>query len=117
MLISELSERIGASARSLRHWETRGLLRPARTAAGYRDYTAQDETAAYQITALLRAGFRLEDIRIILPCARGTDPKVDMCPQLAERMKRTLAAIDAEIGDLAARRTRITTYLHSPQSP
>ncbi len=38
MRISELARRTGVSPHALRHYERLGLLRPARTTGGYRDY-------------------------------------------------------------------------------
>lgn len=111
MLIHELSARTGASPRSLRYWEAHGLLTPERTPAGYRDYTATDELAAHQVKGLLAAGFDLADIRVILPCARGNEPAIDMCPVVAARMKAALVQIDDRLADLDGRRTRITSLL------
>lgn len=38
MRIGELARRTGVSERMLRYYEQEGLLRPARTTSGYRDY-------------------------------------------------------------------------------
>ena len=38
MLIRELSDRTGASIRSIRHYESKGLVYARRLANGYRDY-------------------------------------------------------------------------------
>ena len=40
--VGELARETGVSAQSLRHYETLGLLKPRRTASGYRMYTAVD---------------------------------------------------------------------------
>lgn len=111
MLISELSARTNVSARSLRYWEANGLLNPHRTSVGYRNYTDADELAAHQVKGLLDAGFDMADIRIILPCARGADPTIEMCPIVAARMKQTLSQIDHQLATLDSRRTRITGLL------
>ncbi|MGV9304358.1 MerR family transcriptional regulator [Nonomuraea sp. NPDC003727] len=55
MLISELAELTGASARALRHYEDRGLLVPTRNSSGYRDYSESDVTRVAQIRTMLSA--------------------------------------------------------------
>jgi len=55
--IGELSRRLGLSDHVLRAWERRyGLLRPVRTAGGFRLYSAADETRVRRMQALLAEG-------------------------------------------------------------
>ncbi len=55
--IGELSKRTGQSAHVLRAWEERyGLLRPARTAAGYRLYGPEDERRVRAVIELRAEG-------------------------------------------------------------
>jgi MerR family transcriptional regulator, copper efflux regulator len=46
MRVGEAAERVGTSARMLRYAEQLGLVAPARTAGGYRDYGERDLRAA-----------------------------------------------------------------------
>jgi methanogenic corrinoid protein MtbC1 len=56
--IGELARRVGVSPETLRAWERRyGLLRPARTPAGYRLYSRADEARAQRMRALIDDGW------------------------------------------------------------
>jgi MerR family copper efflux transcriptional regulator len=46
MRVGDAARRVGTSARMLRYAEQLGLVAPARTAGGYRDYREQDLRAA-----------------------------------------------------------------------
>jgi MerR family copper efflux transcriptional regulator len=52
MRVGEAAERVGTSARMLRYAEQLGLVAPARTAGGYRDYGERDLRAAAAALAL-----------------------------------------------------------------
>src|SRR5947208_4617869 len=55
--IGELSRRTGVSVELLRAWEQRyGLLRPGRTAGGFRLYSTDDESRVRRMTALIASG-------------------------------------------------------------
>src|SRR4051812_49879170 len=55
--IGQFSARVGVAAVTLRAWERRyGLLRPARTAAGYRLYTPEDERRVRAMQAQMALG-------------------------------------------------------------
>src|SRR3954453_5055835 len=55
--IGELSRRTGVSGELLRAWEQRyGLLRPERSAGGFRLYSAGDESRVRRMTALIASG-------------------------------------------------------------
>jgi MerR family transcriptional regulator, light-induced transcriptional regulator len=55
--IGELSRRVGVSDHVLRAWESRyGLLRPTRSAGGFRLYSAADERRVRRMTQLIASG-------------------------------------------------------------
>jgi MerR family transcriptional regulator, copper efflux regulator len=61
--IGEVAERFGLATHVLRHWESMGLLAPARVTASRRRYGPDD---LYRVAVILQAkeaGFSLEDIR------------------------------------------------------
>ncbi|MGW2411015.1 MerR family transcriptional regulator [Streptomyces tubercidicus] len=63
MLIGEVARRSGVSARMLRHYESRGLVRPSgRTGSGYREYSAQDIRRIFHIESLRSLGLSLREI-------------------------------------------------------
>ncbi|QLC26590.1 MerR family transcriptional regulator [Parasphingopyxis algicola] len=61
--ISEVARRTGLTARTLRFYESRGLLAPGRTAGGRRVYTTEDLSAIHRIMLLKGAGFTIAQIR------------------------------------------------------
>jgi len=69
--ISEVAERTGFTPSALRFYESSGLVTPARTAAGYRDYSEDDVTALHFIGRAKRLGLSLEEIAEIVPLLDG----------------------------------------------
>ena len=72
--IGQLAERVGVSPETLRAWERRyGVLRPERTAAGYRLYGREDEARATRMRTLIGEGWsagqaaRAIDADFVLP--------------------------------------------------
>lgn len=61
--IGDAAAALGIEPHVLRHWESVGLLLPARTSSGHRCYTAQLLDQARIIRALQRTGLSLEQIR------------------------------------------------------
>ncbi|MDJ0362491.1 MerR family transcriptional regulator [Rhodococcus sp. H29-C3] len=111
MLIGELARRCGVSTRSLRYYEEQALLRSNRDTNGYRHYDESAELIVYQIRGLLDAGFGTDAIAMILPCATGPTPHIEMCPQVAAEMRRTLTNIEHDLGNLQQRRDSVRTLL------
>ena len=64
--ISVAAELVGVDAQSLRLYERRGLLEPARTAGGTRRYSSDDIDRLRRITALPAAGLNLAGIAQVL---------------------------------------------------
>lgn len=61
MHIGEVAARTNLSLRSLRHWESVGLLRPTgRSVGGFRQYTAADVEKIMVIRRMKPLGFTLE---------------------------------------------------------
>lgn len=64
--ISVAAELVGSGVQNLRLYETRGLLKPARTEGGTRRYSADDLTRLRRIGELLEAGLNLAGIQMVL---------------------------------------------------
>jgi DNA-binding transcriptional MerR regulator len=113
MRIGELAERSGVPARMLRYYEQQGLLAPARTANGYRDYGAPQLDRVVQIRGLLDAGLPTRIIKQILPCLDGPREIMfcDATPEMIATLERERDAIDARVRCLARNRDAITDYL------
>ena len=106
MRISQLAERTGVPATTLRFYETAGLLPAARTSAGYRRYGDEAVERLAFIGAAKRMGLALEEIAEVLAVrdtGRCRDVKADLGPRLAARL--------AAAGEQAAELTVFTRTL------
>jgi DNA-binding transcriptional MerR regulator len=90
--ISEVVRRTGLSARALRFYEARGLLKPLRTDSGRRLYGPGELERIAQILALKKAGLTLAQIQRL-----GSRGAIDL-PRLVAAQ---LEAIDAQAASLA----------------
>ncbi|MGC5290516.1 MerR family transcriptional regulator [Micromonospora sp. DT231] len=66
MAIGEVADHFGLPAHVLRHWESVGLLCPARVTGGRRRYTRDDLFRVASILRAKQAGLSLPDIRAFL---------------------------------------------------
>ena len=57
---------LAVTVKALRHYDRLGLVKPMRSAAGYRLYRASDLARLQQIVALKSVGLPLKDIRTLL---------------------------------------------------
>ncbi|MGH3915940.1 MAG: MerR family transcriptional regulator [Pseudonocardiaceae bacterium] len=108
MRISQLAERSGVPATTLRFYETAGLLPADRTASGYRVYGEDAVQRLAFISAAKHLGLALEEIAELLPIwDSGTcaDVKAGLRPRIVARV------VEAERrgAELAA----FTTFLHT----
>jgi DNA-binding transcriptional MerR regulator len=98
--IGELSRRTGVSAELLRAWEQRyGLLRPERSAGGFRLYSAADESRVRRMTSLIASGVSASEAAARamgdepLAVDAGTGAATD---ELASGLRAALDRFDAE---------------------
>ncbi len=115
MIIGELSDRSGVSARSIRHYEKLGLISPQRGDNGYRHYSDRAVPMVATIHAMFELGFTRDDVRAVLPCATGEKSHGDaeLLGRVAEMRERVAGRIrtlseteEALAGFLAANRGR-----------
>jgi DNA-binding transcriptional MerR regulator len=111
MLIGELAERAGTSARTLRYYEQHGLVEAQRTANGYRRYDESELRVVHEIRALLAAGFGLDEIRPFVACLRAGNTEGHVCPDSVAVLRRKLAEVDAYVEQLTAVRDRMRGQL------
>lgn len=72
---SEAARHLGISVKALRIYEERGLLRPARSATGWRAYGPDEIRRAGEIVALRSLGFSLKQVeRVLNGVADGLEP-------------------------------------------
>ncbi|MFJ6053554.1 MerR family transcriptional regulator [Streptomyces sp. NPDC092307] len=111
MRIGELAERAGTSTRTLRYYESRGLLPARRAGNGYRSYDEDDLRLLRQIRMLQDFGFELEETRPFVDCLRAGHPAGDSCPASLAVYRRKLVELDGLIGRLADVREQLGRQL------
>ncbi|MBL1096270.1 MerR family transcriptional regulator [Streptomyces coffeae] len=111
MRIGELAERAGTTTRTLRYYESLGLLPARRTGNGYRAYDEDDLRLLQEIRMLRDFGIGLEETRPFLECLRSGHPAGDSCPASLEVYRRKLAELDDCIARLTGVRQRVEEQL------
>ena len=93
---SEAAERLGVSAKALRLYEHRGLIRPTRTAAGWRAYSPDDMTRLTEIVALRALGLSMAQMaRVLDGDASALEPALAAHQRALEIKRRQITeAID-----------------------
>ncbi|MEU6038063.1 MerR family transcriptional regulator [Actinomadura sp. NPDC047616] len=114
MLIGELARATGTTTRALRYYEEQGLLRPERSANGYRTYGDDAVRVVANIRLLLAAGLTTEDLRLIDGCLRdemfGDHACTDPTPKI-EVFEQRLALLQRRIAELTAVQDRLARRL------
>ncbi|MEU6389051.1 MerR family transcriptional regulator [Streptomyces sp. NPDC046939] len=111
MRIGELAARAGTTTRTLRYYESRGLLPARRGGNGYRTYDEADLRALRQIRTLQDFGFDLEETRPFVECLRAGHPEGDSCPASLAVYRNKLTELDALIAELTAVRAKVGAQL------
>ncbi|MFF3402109.1 MerR family transcriptional regulator [Streptomyces sp. NPDC002659] len=111
MRIGELAERAGTTTRTLRYYESRGLLPARRTVNGYRTYDEDDLRLLQQIRTLQDFGFDLEETRPFVECLRAGHPAGDSCPASIAVYRAKLGELDTLIEQLRSVRAQVGAQL------
>ena len=101
---SDFAARFGVTPRALRVYERAGLLKPLRTAAGWRVYGAREAHALYQVLALKALGLTLARIASAMRSA-------DLAQLLAaqeDALEESLAAAQTGLRLVRAARARLS---------
>jgi len=110
MNISQVAERAGLPAKTIRYYEDIGLVAPPRGDNGYRVFTLDD---VHKLTFLGRAralGFTIEDCRRLLALWEDKDRASADVRALAQEH---LTKIETKIADLSAMRDTLGTLVDS----
>jgi len=98
LLIGEVAAKSGVSRKTLRLYETGGILPPSRrTASGYRTYGPESLEILAFVARAQRLGFHLNEIREVVVMRRsGRCP----CHHVLELVRRKIEDLDRTLADL-----------------
>ncbi|MFF1903520.1 MerR family transcriptional regulator [Kitasatospora sp. NPDC058218] len=118
MRIGELSRRTGVSVRALRYYEEEGLIRPARSGNGYREFCEGADEVVRQIRGLIDSGLPTRIIRDVLPYLDGPAdllPQVP-CEQMLDQVAQQREQLDRRIRCLSRNRDALDAYLSAARA-
>lgn len=110
MNVGDAARASGLPAKTIRYYEEIGLIQPARSANGYRDYATAD---IHRLAFLRRArnlGFSVEECRQLLALYRD---KSRASHDVRELAIAHVGAIDEKIQELQAMRATLNTLIHA----
>lgn len=116
MKIGELSRRCDVSIRMLRYYEAEGLLRPSRSASGYRNYGRVDEQTVERIKLLGSAGMTLATIKQYAPCIRAEGRIFEPCDELRSTLLSHLRLIEQKEEKLLQNRKMLEKFIQDVES-
>ena len=85
LTIGQVADRAGLNVSAIRYYESQGLLPPAVRVAGQRRFSEGTLTRLDVIDVAKRAGFSLDDIRVLLSATDAGEPASAHLQELAER--------------------------------
>ncbi len=98
LTIGRVARSAGFAIETVRYYEREGLLeKPARTAAGYRHYTADAVARLRFIRQAKELGFSLAEIKELLSLRMRPDTT---CADIRKRAREKIVAVDRKIEDL-----------------
>ncbi|WP_018546888.1 MerR family transcriptional regulator [Streptomyces sp. LaPpAH-108] len=103
MRIGELARATGTTTRALRYYEEHGLLRPERSANGYRSYGPDAVRVVENIRLLLASGLTTDDLLLIEDCLRDEFAGTHTCAEPGAKtalFARRLTVVQARIDEL-----------------
>ncbi|WP_347275971.1 MerR family transcriptional regulator [Leptolyngbya sp. FACHB-321] len=101
MRIGEFSERAGVTPRTVRYYESLGLLGPSeRAGAGFRYYTDAELAILQKINIYKELGLSLEEIAVVLPLYTEDPTGVQGKRKLVEILKAHLQEADDKVASL-----------------
>ncbi len=106
MFIHDLAEQTGVSAKTIRYYESIGLMpRPRRAANNYRKYAPEAAERLRFIAGARSLGFALDDIADMLAARDGGEAA---CRRVLKTLDQKLTEVDRRIADLVALREALT---------
>jgi len=107
MRIGELSQRTGVTTKTIRYYESIGLLpEPDRTSSGYRDYRPDAIERLQFIKEAQSSGLTLTEIQSLVELKTAGQ---STCEHTIELLRRHLADLDAHIAQLRTTRVNLAS--------
>lgn len=113
LLIGQVTAKSGVSIRTIRYYESIGLLQSSRTEGGFRQFTADVLTRLSFIKRAQKLGLSLEEIGEILQVYDGGKPA---CDRLKEKLEDKISDIDHQIEQMLTLRSELRGLLCGWQS-
>jgi DNA-binding transcriptional MerR regulator len=117
MRIRELARRSGTTTRTLRYYESQGLLPAARTANGYRVYEEHHVRLVKEVRSLQKIGFSLEEARPFVECLLSGHESGDECPASIDAYRHKLSFVDRQLSELEQVHEYLATRLKELENP
>ncbi|MCT9010602.1 MerR family DNA-binding transcriptional regulator [Streptomyces rhizosphaerihabitans] len=111
MRISEVARRAGVTTKTVRYYESLGLINPARLANGYRDYSEHDARMVGEARELNRLGIPVERTRPFLECLADGRAHADDCPSSLAAYRDAIDELTLRIEALSTRRSALSRLL------
>ena len=117
MNIGEAGTRAGLPAKTIRYYEEIGLIRPARRANGYRDYSPADVQGLALLGRARALGFSIEDCRALLALERDRGRASADVRRIAEGHLAGIADRIAALRAMEAELSRLVSACHGDAGP
>jgi MerR family copper efflux transcriptional regulator len=117
MTIGEAARASGVSEKMIRHYEAIHLLHPARSAGGYRLYTAADVAVLRFIRHARELAFPLEDVRRLLALWRDRGRASAEVRRIALDHVEALEAKARSLSAVAASLRHLAEHCHGDERP
>lgn len=113
MRIQELARRAEVSTKAVRYYEQLGLVTPARSPNGYRDYDEHHLRVVTEIRELASAGIAPSKAAPFIDCLDAGHTHSDECPASLAAYRDSIAEIDRIVATLANRRALLVRRLEN----
>ena len=108
--IGDVAKAAGVGVETVRFYQREGLIdEPTKPERGWREYDAAAFAQLSQVRLAQKMGLTLNDVKRVKQRARG--PKPAFCADVRETVAQRLAAIEAEIEALNAKRVMLKQWL------
>jgi peroxiredoxin/DNA-binding transcriptional MerR regulator len=111
MRVGELARRTGVTVRALRYYEAAGLVVPARSPNGYREYEQAAVRQVVEIRALRALGLLVDETRPFVECLASGHGSGDECPASLAAYRRAVDQLSERITQLVSRRDALAAHL------